>query len=76
FTAHNWADWEQTKRSYELFARYVIPHLQKTNQWRRESMDWAMANRPEFIGAVSEAIKTEIAKQKAEVEAHKKAKAG
>ena len=23
--AHNWADWEATKRSYELFARYVLP---------------------------------------------------
>ena len=22
--AHDWADWEATKRSYELFARYAI----------------------------------------------------
>ena len=26
--AHNWADWEQTKRSYELFARHVAPRFQ------------------------------------------------
>ena len=23
----DWADWEQTKRSYELIARYVMPHF-------------------------------------------------
>ena len=28
--AHNWADWEATKRSYELMARYVHPHFQRT----------------------------------------------
>jgi limonene 1,2-monooxygenase len=27
--AHNWADWEATKRSYELMARYVHPHFQR-----------------------------------------------
>ena len=27
--AHNWADFEATKRSYELYARYVMPHFSK-----------------------------------------------
>ena len=27
--AHNWADWTETKRSYELFSRYVVPEFQK-----------------------------------------------
>jgi limonene 1,2-monooxygenase len=27
-TAVYWADWEATKRSYELMARYVHPHYQ------------------------------------------------
>jgi limonene 1,2-monooxygenase len=38
--AANWADWEQTKRSYELYARYVIPHFSGTNQARFDSYDW------------------------------------
>ena len=28
--AHDWANWENTKRSYELYARYVIPHFSGT----------------------------------------------
>ena len=27
--AHNWADWQATRRSYELMARYVHPHFQR-----------------------------------------------
>ena len=27
--AHNWADWTETKRSYKLFSRYVVPEFQK-----------------------------------------------
>lgn len=26
--AHDWANWEATKRHYELFARHVVPHFQ------------------------------------------------
>lgn len=37
--AHNWADWEATKKSYELYARYVVPHLSKINQSRVTSLD-------------------------------------
>lgn len=74
FTAHNWAPWERTKRSYELFARYVIPHVNKSNAARRASMQWAMDNRPEFMGSVSTALKTEYKKHMSEVEAHKAAK--
>ena len=33
--AHNWADWETTKRSYELYARYVMPHFSDENVPRR-----------------------------------------
>src|SRR5258708_14347100 len=38
--AHDWADWEATKRSYELFARYVLPRFEERSLWRSESMDW------------------------------------
>ncbi len=33
--AHNTADWEATLRSYELFARYVVPHFRRANDGRR-----------------------------------------
>jgi len=37
--ATNWADWENTKRSYELYARFVMPHFAQVNQNRRISFD-------------------------------------
>ncbi len=37
FQAHNWADWEETKKSYELYARYVMPHFRGTNRNRQAS---------------------------------------
>jgi limonene 1,2-monooxygenase len=53
--AHNWADWPQTLRSYELIARYVMPRVQGLNAGRQASMDWAGANRGAFMGAVRQA---------------------
>jgi limonene 1,2-monooxygenase len=38
--AHNWADWAETKRSYELFARYVVPHFSGANAPRIASYAW------------------------------------
>ncbi len=39
FQAHNWADWEPTKKSYELYARFVMPHFAKVNRNRAKSYD-------------------------------------
>ena len=38
--AHDWATWENTRRSYELYARYVIPHFEKYNEPRHDSYKW------------------------------------
>jgi limonene 1,2-monooxygenase len=46
--AHDWADWEATKRSYELFARYVLPRFEERSAWREQSMDWMRSNREGF----------------------------
>jgi limonene 1,2-monooxygenase len=35
--AHNWAEWEETKKSYELYARFVMPHFAGTNGNRQAS---------------------------------------
>ncbi len=48
--ANDWADWEATKRSYELFARYVLPRFEERNAWREESMQWLHDNREGFSG--------------------------
>ena len=37
--AHNWAEWESTKKSYELYARFVMPHFAGVNAHRRLSYD-------------------------------------
>jgi limonene 1,2-monooxygenase len=67
--SHNWADWESTKRSYELMARYVHPHFQRqSNSLRVASYDNATAKH-ETAGAESQAAVL------GEIERYNKAKA-
>ncbi|MEY2399699.1 MAG: limonene 1,2-monooxygenase [Actinomycetota bacterium] len=56
FMAHEWADREATLRSYELFAREVMPHFQGHLERPVVSRDWAATNRPQFIGAATTAV--------------------
>jgi limonene 1,2-monooxygenase len=37
--ATNWAEWENTKRSYELYARFVMPQISGVNRNRQDSFD-------------------------------------
>jgi limonene 1,2-monooxygenase len=71
FMAHEWADRQATLRSYELFAREVMPLFQGSTPSLVNSRDWAAANRPEFIGAVTTAIMSEVQKHHAERDAKK-----
>ncbi|MEX0942348.1 MAG: LLM class flavin-dependent oxidoreductase [Pseudomonadales bacterium] len=64
--AHNWADWPETQRSYELFARYVAPEFQSSNANRNASYEWTASNHQVFMGAVGTAISKEIEKDAAE----------
>ncbi len=57
---HNWADFEETKRSYELMARYVFPHFQQSNENREASYNWSGENRPRFIAAAEQAVATRV----------------
>ena len=45
FRAHDWANREATWRSYELFARYVMPRFQRSLDMQASSNEWAKANR-------------------------------
>jgi limonene 1,2-monooxygenase len=57
FRAHEWATREQTMRSYELFARYVMPRFQGSLDSIRGSNDWARANRKTIFGPNVEAVR-------------------
>jgi limonene 1,2-monooxygenase len=69
FMAHEWADREATKKSYELFAQYVMPHFNEEAASTKRSRDWAAENRPKFITRVGEAIMKSIGDHAAEKEA-------
>ena len=58
--AHDWANREHTWKSHELLARYVIPHFQGSMARRRESYEVTTKNRDLYVGAVNDAVNTEI----------------
>jgi limonene 1,2-monooxygenase len=58
--AHNWADWEQTKRHYELMARYVHPHFQGSRELRVDSYAYAKEHHAMFTGQSAAAVQAEI----------------
>jgi limonene 1,2-monooxygenase len=64
--AHNWADWEETKRSYELYARYVMPHFSGDNAPRVESFNWCTEHRDELTEKRSSAARAMFEKHEAE----------
>ncbi len=57
FRAHDWADREQTWRSYELFARYVMPRFQNQVSMQTASYEWAKANRKTVFSPNVEALR-------------------
>jgi limonene 1,2-monooxygenase len=57
FRAHEWATREQTLRSYELFARYVMPQFQGSLAPIIGSNQWARENRKQVFGSTVDAVK-------------------
>lgn len=60
--ATEWADRPAQFRSFELMARYVMPHFQGSAASTTASRDWAAENRPEFISAATSAVMTAVQK--------------
>jgi limonene 1,2-monooxygenase len=60
--AHNWADFENTKKSYELWQRHVTPVVNGANAARETALDWAKNNKERFIGAAMNAAMQTIQK--------------
>jgi limonene 1,2-monooxygenase len=46
--AHDWADFAETRRSYELIARYVMPKLSNQLNQRHLANTWAKTKHAEF----------------------------
>jgi limonene 1,2-monooxygenase len=57
FRAHEWANREQTMRSFELFARYVMPVFQSSLDPIASSNAWARENRKQVFGPTVEAVR-------------------
>jgi limonene 1,2-monooxygenase len=57
FRAHEWANREQTLRSYELFARYVMPRFQGSLDTIVGSNTWSRENRKAVFGPTVAAVK-------------------
>lgn len=62
--AHNWADWEATKRHYELMARFVHPHFQGSRALRVSSYEFAREHGELFRAQSQAAVQAEIDKIK------------
>ena len=60
--AHNWANFEATKKSYDLWQRHVTPVINKANVARETAYNWARDNRERFIGAAMQAAMQTIQK--------------
>ena len=65
--AHNAADFDATKKSYELFAREVMPHFQRSNDNRPASLNWAAENADRFMEEYVGGINTAIAQHEQEM---------
>ena len=63
---HEWADPEATRQSFELFARYVMPHFQGQLAPVRASYDWVAGSGGRFVDAASNAINKAIQDHAAE----------
>jgi limonene 1,2-monooxygenase len=70
FMTHEWADWHQTLRSYELFAEYVMPRYQRDSLAPLLSSEqWAKERRDELGAAQMRSVQKAMADHAAEQEA-------
>lgn len=61
FRSHEWANRKHTLESYELFARWVMPHYQGSLEMPTRSRDWARSKRKDIfapnVAAIEKAYK-------------------
>jgi len=54
--AHDWADWSATQRSYEMFARYVVPRFNGSLAARQASYDMNTSRRDGFLAEAEKGV--------------------
>jgi limonene 1,2-monooxygenase len=57
---NHWADWGDTKRSYELIGRFAIPKINKLNENRVRSEEFLRNNHAKFRGELDAAVKAKL----------------
>jgi len=62
----SWADWPALKRSFELYAQYVIPHFAGANANRTRSYEWVTRNQEELVTKRVNAAQQMVAQHEAE----------
>lgn len=74
--AHNAASYDATKKSYELLARYVMPHFQHSNDNRTPSLDWAALNANRFMAEYVEGMDRAFKQHEDEINRNKARESG
>jgi len=67
--AHNWANFDATRRSYELIARHVFPRFQGHHEPSMAAAARARAARPELAAVHSKAVEDATQRFQAETAA-------
>jgi limonene 1,2-monooxygenase len=67
--AHDWANRENTLRSWDLFARYVVPEIRGTTAGLRESQQYLHDNRVDLMDGASRAVVSKIQENERAAEA-------
>jgi limonene 1,2-monooxygenase len=65
---HDWASPAATKRSFELFAQYVMPRFTGQLEWPQRSTDWVTGSGGEFVNRAANAIMKAIADHAAQTQ--------
>jgi limonene 1,2-monooxygenase len=63
----DWADWDQCMKSYELYARYVMPHFNNANANRQSTYDWMQERNVDLLALRRGAAQKAFEKHEAEV---------
>jgi limonene 1,2-monooxygenase len=69
--AHNWANFDATRKSYDLIARHVFPRWQGQMS-TQDAADRARAARPELADIHTKAVEAATQRYQAEVAARAK----
>ena len=69
--AHNWADFEPTRRSYELIGRYVAPRYRGSAGRQAEAYEWAMRKKPALAERRQAGIDAAVERHRREREARR-----